>query len=191
MYDGGVLSLFWYGLYTGTYPARCGYAIKNVKSWMIENTPPEELRRLVDEACADPRLRAYPYLYHLLKYPEKNPILFDLMLNPLDGPSTGALLREKLDRVQVPPMWAARASAFRPAADLCLEQAEGAQEAAPFTRNGLPSLEGRPRRTAALVRLLVKGLETGIMDERTCATLRTALKNGIPPVNSPVKTRST
>ncbi len=86
VYEGGVMNIFLYGLYTGTYPARCGYAIKNVKSWMIENTPPDELKKLVDHYAADPDLRQYPYLYHLLKYPEKNPILFDFMLNPLDGP---------------------------------------------------------------------------------------------------------
>ena len=87
MYEGGVLNIFRYGLYTGTYPARCGYAIKNCTSAMIRNTPKEELAKLVDEVIAsDPDLRQYPYLYHLLKYPEKNPILFDFMLNPLDGP---------------------------------------------------------------------------------------------------------
>ena len=103
MYDGGVLSLFWYGLYTGTYPARCGLAIKNIKSWMIENTPPEELKKLVDQACADPRLRQYPYLYHLLKYPEKNPILFDMMLNPNDGPFyRDRSFCYKLDKINVP-----------------------------------------------------------------------------------------
>lgn len=103
MYDGGVLSLFWYGLYTGTYPARCGLAIKNIKSWMIENTLPDELKKIVDKACEDPRLRQYPYLYHLLKYPEKNPILFDMMLNPNDGPFYRCRsFSDKLDKINVP-----------------------------------------------------------------------------------------
>ncbi len=31
-YEGGVLNIFLYGLYTGTYPARCGYAPNNVVS---------------------------------------------------------------------------------------------------------------------------------------------------------------
>lgn len=84
-YDGGVLSLFFYGLYTGTYPARVGYGIKNIKSWMIKNTPEDKLKEMVDKACEDPRLAQYPYLYHLLKYPEKNPLLFDFMLNPNDN----------------------------------------------------------------------------------------------------------
>ena len=60
MYPGGVFDIFYYGLYTGTYPARCGYAVNNVKSWMIENTPPDKLKELVDKLSADPDLRQYP-----------------------------------------------------------------------------------------------------------------------------------
>ncbi|MDH4269317.1 MAG: CocE/NonD family hydrolase [Dehalococcoidia bacterium] len=86
LYEGGVLNIFLYGLYTGTYPARCGYAPKNVISAMIKNTPPKKLERLVEKALSNPDLRQYPYLYHLLKYPEKNPVLFDFMLNTNDGP---------------------------------------------------------------------------------------------------------
>lgn len=102
-YEGGVLDIFFYGLYTGTYPARCGYAIKNVKSAMVKNTPPDELKALVDKFTADPDLRQYPYLYHLLKYPEKNPLLFDFMLNPLDGPFwRERSVSHRLDQIKVP-----------------------------------------------------------------------------------------
>jgi predicted acyl esterase len=64
-YEGGVLNIFFYGLYTGTYPARCGYAIKNTVSAMIKNTPAAKLEGLVEQALADPDLRQYPYLIHL------------------------------------------------------------------------------------------------------------------------------
>jgi predicted acyl esterase len=102
-YEGGVQNIFLYGLYTGTYPARCGYAIKNVKSAMIKNTPKAELDKLVTEALADPDLKQYPYLAHLLRYPEKNPILFDFMLNPLDGPYyRERSVSERLDNIKVP-----------------------------------------------------------------------------------------
>ena len=103
MYPGGVLDIFWYGLYTGTYPARCGYAISNVKSWMIENTPPDELKKLVDKFSADPDLRQYPYLYHLLQYPGKNPLLFDFMLNPLYNQFwKDRSIIENIDKINVP-----------------------------------------------------------------------------------------
>ena len=103
VYEGGVLNIFFYGLYTGTYPARCGYAIKNVVSAMIKNTPKTELDVLVTKAISDPDLKQYPYLFHLLKYPEKNPLLFDFMLNPLDGPYyRERSVSERLDRIKVP-----------------------------------------------------------------------------------------
>ncbi len=102
-YEGGVQNIFLYGLYTGTYPARCGYAIKNVKSAMMLNTPKEELDKMVADALKDPDLKQYPYLAHLLKYPEKNPILFDFMLNPLDGPYyRERSVSERLDQIKVP-----------------------------------------------------------------------------------------
>jgi predicted acyl esterase len=103
VYEGGVLNIFWYGLYTGTYPARCGYAIKNCTSAMIRNTPKEELEKLVAKYASDPDLRQYPYLYHLLKYPEKNPLLFDFMLNPLDNSFyRERSVCERLDKIKVP-----------------------------------------------------------------------------------------
>jgi uncharacterized protein len=102
-YEGGVHNIFLYGLYTGTYPARCGYAPNDIRSWMEQHTDPEELKRMVDEAIADPDLKQYPYLVHLLQYPKKNPILFDFMLHKNDGPyyrerSVG----ERLDKINVP-----------------------------------------------------------------------------------------
>jgi len=52
---------------------------------------------------ADPDLRQYPYLYHLLKYPEKNPVLFDFMLNKLDSPYyRERSVSERLDKIKVP-----------------------------------------------------------------------------------------
>jgi uncharacterized protein len=102
-YEGGVFNIFLYGLYTGTYPARCGYAPNDVRSWMEMYTPPEELKKIVEEAMADPDLKQYPYLLHLLQYPKKNPILFDFMLNKLDGPYyRERSVSERLDKIQVP-----------------------------------------------------------------------------------------
>jgi predicted acyl esterase len=105
-YEGGVLNIFLYGLYTGTYPARCGYAVTDrVRSAMQIDyaDKPEELQKLIDDAMADPCLRQYPYLYHLLKYPTKNPVLFDFMLNPLDGPYyRSRSVIEKIGNIKVP-----------------------------------------------------------------------------------------
>lgn len=102
-YEGGVLNIFFYGLYTGTHPARVGYAPRNVVSAMSKYTPPKELEQLVEKAKANPDLRQYPYLYHLLCYPQKNPLLFDFMLNPLDGPFwKERSFAYRLDKIKVP-----------------------------------------------------------------------------------------
>jgi predicted acyl esterase len=103
LYGGGVLHLVWYGLYSGSFPARVGLAPKNIVSAMAKELSPEELKKRVDEACKNPDLKQYPYLYQVLKYPYKNPIIFDALLNPLDGPfwqerSYG----NKLDAITIP-----------------------------------------------------------------------------------------
>jgi len=70
---------------------------------MIKHTPKEELEAIVEKAKANPDLRQYPYLYHLLCYPQKNPILFDFMLNPLDGPFwRERSVAYRLDKIKVP-----------------------------------------------------------------------------------------
>ena len=83
-YTGGVLHLVWYGLWSGTHPARMGLAPRNVVSAVEKELSPEELKERVEEACKNPNLKQYPYLYQTLRYPYKNPIIFDMLMNPLD-----------------------------------------------------------------------------------------------------------
>ena len=80
---------------------------------MEMNTPPEELKKIVDEAMADPDLKQYPYLLHLLQYPKKNPILFDFMLQQARRPVLpGAVgVASASTRSTCPATWAARSSA--------------------------------------------------------------------------------
>jgi predicted acyl esterase len=102
-YPGGVLSLFLYGLYYGTQPPRCGFAAKNVVSATMKRTPKEQLEKLFEEALSNPDLRQYTYLYHLLKYPYRNPIMIDFLLNPNDGPFYWERsVYTKADRIKVP-----------------------------------------------------------------------------------------
>lgn len=79
------MSLVWYCLYTGTNPCRVGLAPKNIVSAVEQEETPEAFKKMVEEACQDPDLKQYPYLYQLLRYPYKNPIVFDLLLHKLDG----------------------------------------------------------------------------------------------------------
>jgi predicted acyl esterase len=167
MYEGGVLNIFLYGLYTGTYPARCGFAIKNVKSAMIENTPPDELKKLVDKYAADPDLRQYPYLYHLLKYPEKNPVLFDYMLNPLDGPFyRERSIIEKIDKINVPTYVGGPFFSFfcEPQVNV-YNRINVPKKMYLYTDMGTRPWKGNHDELLRWYDYWLKGIETGIMDE--------------------------
>lgn len=85
VYVGGVLSLFFYGLWDGRHGSS-GFAPKNPVSHMMKTLPKEEFERRRKELLSQPDIQHFPNLYHLLKYPNKNPLFFDLLMNPLDGP---------------------------------------------------------------------------------------------------------
>jgi len=84
-YSGGVLSLFVYGLWDGRH-GTSGFAPKNPVSLMMKTLPGDEFERRRNELLNHPDIKHYPNLYHLLKYPQKNPQFFDIMMNPFDGP---------------------------------------------------------------------------------------------------------
>ncbi len=167
IYEGGVLNIFWYGLYTGTYPARCGYAIKNCTSDMIQNTPEEELKKLVDEAIKDPDLLNYPYLYHLLKYPGKNPILFDFMLNPLDGEwYQKRSVCNRLDNINVPAYIGGPFFSFftEPQVNV-FNRLKVPKKMFLYTDMGIRPWKGHHDEVLRWYDYWLKGIETGIMDE--------------------------
>ncbi|OFW60034.1 MAG: hypothetical protein A2133_05295 [Actinobacteria bacterium RBG_16_64_13] len=166
-YEGGVFNIFFYGLYTGTYPARCGYAIKNVKSAMIKNTPKAELDKLVAKAYADPDLKQYPYLSHLLKYPEKNPILFDFMLNKLDGPYyRERSVSERLDMIKVPTYVGGPLFSFfsQPQINV-FNRVDVPKKMFLYTDMGTRPWRAHHDELLRWYDYWLKGIETGIMDE--------------------------
>lgn len=85
MYHGGVLWAFFYGLWDGR-GGDSGYAMKNVVSAMAKNLPREEFEHRLQEALNNPDIQKFSNFYHLLKYPQKNPLFVDILLNPCDGP---------------------------------------------------------------------------------------------------------
>ena len=102
LYKGGVLGLFFYGLWDGRH-GTSGYAPKNAVSKMQQSMSPEDFKKLQDEIVSDPDIKYYPNLYHLARYPYKNPPFFDYMANPFDGPKW----RDKsiypfFDKIKVP-----------------------------------------------------------------------------------------
>jgi putative CocE/NonD family hydrolase len=169
-YHGGVHCGFGHELYQGGGQFTSGWAPRNVVSEMMTKRPKEEFDRLLEKALNDRDIQHYTVLYHLLKYPYKNPSHFDVTLNPLDGPfywekSAGT----KLDRIKIPVyagnLWG-HTSYTRGALDL-------------YRRIDLPKklimmphdiLDRRPWRSFhdTLLRWYdhwLKGVDTGMMDE--------------------------
>ncbi len=85
LYHGGVLCLFWYGLWDGR-GGDSGYAMNNVSSAMAKTLSKEEFARQRELVLSNPDIQKFSNLFHLLKYPQKNPLFVDALLNPCDGP---------------------------------------------------------------------------------------------------------
>jgi predicted acyl esterase len=85
IYSGGILSLFFYGLWDGRH-GTSGYAPKNAISVMQKTLSKREFERRRQELLDNPDIKYYPNLFHLLNYPYKNPQFFDMIMNPFDGP---------------------------------------------------------------------------------------------------------
>ena len=101
-YHGGILSLMGYGVWYGRH-GTSGFAPNNAVSIMQQTLPPEEFERRRQELLNDPDIRAYPNLYHLLLYPQKNPWFFDTLMNPYDGPFyRESSIYPYYDRINVP-----------------------------------------------------------------------------------------
>ena len=79
-YDGGIFSDYFPGMY------RRSIINRNTVSVMVQDTPPEELERLVKEKLNDPDIRAHSRHLLVLEHPWMNPPGFDVLLNSTDGP---------------------------------------------------------------------------------------------------------
>lgn len=84
VYPGGVLNMFYYGLWDGRNGSS-GIAANNPASAMLQELDEAEVERRREELLEDPAIRNRPNLFHTLHYPFMNPPFFDMMLNPYDG----------------------------------------------------------------------------------------------------------
>lgn len=103
-YHGGVLDGFYSELFTGrhSFLSWSGFASTNVKSMMKKVLPIEELARRLEQAMNDPDINQYNLFYSILNYPEKNPIFFDIMLNPFDDKGELYWWNPKLENIEIP-----------------------------------------------------------------------------------------
>ncbi len=106
--EGGVITPMMYRLFSGRGmdegPTNgSGYAPKNVVSATMKKLPQKELESLFQERLNDPDLRKYSIYWSVLRYPSKNPLFADILLNPNDGPFYWERTPyTKYDRIKVP-----------------------------------------------------------------------------------------
>ena len=73
----------------------------------------EEIRRRVEALNQTPEIQDSPYLHIQLKYPQKNPLMFDFLMEPNDGPFYWERSACRMfDRIKVPALLMVRWSAW-------------------------------------------------------------------------------
>jgi predicted acyl esterase len=166
-YTGGMLCLF-----TGRIEKTCGTSGACFREYVpitMQTLPKEEVERRRQESLNSRDIRYCPNAYQVLHFPNKNPRLFDAMMNPYDGPYWWALSPYRhVDKVRVPTYLASPWGHFFMPVGL-FEMFEGLKvpKKLMFTKE---RHEPRPWRTALDVQIRwydhwLKGIDTGIMDE--------------------------
>jgi predicted acyl esterase len=86
-YHGGVLDGFYSELVTGrhSFLSWSGFQAHTINSKSVRDLDPTELANRIAEAKANTDITQYNLFYSILDLPEKNPIFFDIMMNPYDG----------------------------------------------------------------------------------------------------------
>ena len=101
-YDGGILHGFMIAM-LGVNIGTSGIARRRIASAMIKDLPKAELDRRVQEAKNNLDLKNYSYLYSIVTNPERHPLLFDLLINPTEGPYYWERSPyTKVDRIEIP-----------------------------------------------------------------------------------------
>lgn len=102
VYNGGILSLFYYGIWDGRH-GTSGFAPRNTPSLMMKELPAREFERRRQARLEDPDIKHYPNVRHLLHYPQKNPWFFDMVMNPYDGPFwKDRSIYPDIDKIKIP-----------------------------------------------------------------------------------------
>ena len=88
-------------------------SIGTLRPIIFKYHPEEEIRRRIEALEKTPEIQDSPYLHIQLKYPEKNPLTFDFLIEPNDGPYYWERSAcTKFDRIKIPVLLMARWSAW-------------------------------------------------------------------------------
>ena len=104
-YHGGIMNMF--------YIQWWGHVSVGVNVPRSLREKPEEMKRLIKELMTKEEVQVYIPLYDALKYPEKNPPLFEGLTHPLDGAYYWEVSPyTKFDRIKIPCYMACRWSGW-------------------------------------------------------------------------------
>lgn len=164
-YDGGILSSFYYTIYTEPISG-C-----NAVSTTIKSLPPEEVDTLIQDRLSDPDIKSNPLYYRILMDPRRNLGFFDILVHPTDGPFYWERSPyTKFDKIKIPTYlgsgWYAYAFTHLPGAF----RAYAGIEAPKKLLIGPPHMLERPfhQYHDLIIRWFdhwLKGIDTGIMNE--------------------------
>ncbi|VXB57679.1 CocE/NonD family hydrolase [Citricoccus sp. K5] len=141
-----------------------------VKSRMIEEFSPEELKAKVDERLADPDVAGWPNLVHVLNYPKNHEAWFDIVMNQFDGEWYEERNPNELaDQIDI-PVWLQLDQGRGWTLDSTIEVFDRVQGPKKLTIGSYPPMQSRPfveehDKMFRWYDYWLKGIDNGIMDE--------------------------
>ena len=141
-----------------------------VKSRMIEEFRPEELRAKVEERLADPDIQAWPNLVHTLNYPKNHEAWFDIVMNQFDGQWYEERNPNELAHNIDIPVWLQLDQGRGWTLDSTIEVFDKVKGPKKLTIGAYPPMQSRPfieehDKMFAWYDYWLKGIDNGIMDE--------------------------
>lgn len=141
-----------------------------VKSRMIEEYSPEELRAKVEERLSDPDIQAWPNLVHTLNYPKNHEAWFDIVMNQFDGEWHEERNPNELAHNIDIPVWLQLDQGRGWTLDSTIEVFDRVTGPKKLTIGPYPPMQSRPfieehDKMFAWYDYWLKGIDNGIMDE--------------------------
>ncbi|AGN18815.1 X-Pro dipeptidyl-peptidase domain-containing protein [Corynebacterium glutamicum MT] len=141
-----------------------------VKSRMIEEYSPTELKDKVAKRLADPDIQAWPNLVHTLTYPKNHEAWFDIVMNQFDGPWYEERNPNELASNIDIPVWLQLDQGRGWTLDSTIEVFDRVKGPKKLTIGAYPPMQSRPfieehDKMFAWYDYWLKGIDNGIMDE--------------------------
>ena len=141
-----------------------------VKSRMIEEFSPEELKAKVAERLTDPDIQAWPNLVHTLNYPKNHEAWFDIVMNQFDGEWYEERNPNELAHNIDIPVWLQLDQGRGWTLDSTIEVFDRVKGPKKLTIGAYPPMQSRPfieehDKMFAWYDYWLKGIDNGIMDE--------------------------